>query len=158
MITIFLCDLLRSSQAGERFVGKDVLKEGNSECISALEEKGALIMVEDYGHKYPYDWRTKKPTIFRATSQWFCSVEGFKDEAMDAISSVKWVPEVGRNRIESFVVGRNDWCISRQRSWGVPIPVFYDSSGEEVLITEETLAHIEGIFKEQGSDAWWKLR
>ncbi|GMH87402.1 hypothetical protein TrVE_jg12475 [Triparma verrucosa] len=146
-----------TEEAGERFVGLDVLKEGNSECISALEEKGALIMVEDYGHKYPYDWRTKKPTIFRATSQWFCSVEGFKDEAMDAISSVKWVPEVGRNRIESFVVGRNDWCISRQRSWGVPIPVFYDSSGEEVLITEETLAHIEGIFKEQGSDAWWKL-
>lgn len=146
-----------TEEAGERFLGKDVLKEGNLEAINALEECGALIKVEDYGHKYPYDWRTKKPTIFRATSQWFCSVEGFKEEAMEAISGVKWVPEVGRNRIESFVVGRNDWCISRQRSWGVPIPVFYDTTGEEILITEETIKHVEGIFKEQGSDAWWKL-
>ena len=146
-----------TEEAGERFAGMSVLGDGNAECIKALDEVGALLMEEDYEHKYPYDWRTKKPTIFRATSQWFCSCEGFREEAMSAIGDVTWVPAVGRNRIESFVKGRNDWCISRQRSWGVPIPVFYDDSGENVLATPETIKHIEGIFREKGSDAWWEV-
>lgn len=145
-------------EAGERFVGLSVLGDGNQAIIDALTETGALLKVEDYGHKYPYDWRTKKPTIFRATDQWFASVEGFRESALKAIDTVQWVPDVGKNRITSFVSGRGDWCISRQRSWGVPIPVFYDKeTGNEVLLDDNTLDHIEKIFAEHGSDAWWKF-
>ena len=145
-------------EAGEMFAGMSVLGEGNVAVVEALEEKGALLLAEDYPHKYPYDWRTKKPTIFRATDQWFASVEGFRDEALEAVETVKWVPAVGKNRIKSFVTGRGDWCISRQRSWGVPIPVFYDrETGNEVLLDEHTLSHVKSLFAEHGSDCWWTM-
>ncbi len=133
------------------------VSEGNQAIIDALNEKGSLLHHEAYSHKYPYDWRTKQPTIFRATEQWFASVEGFREEALRAIASVQWVPAQGQNRITSMVSERSDWCISRQRSWGVPIPVFYDEATGEPLLNSDTIAHVKAIIAEKGSDAWWEL-
>jgi isoleucyl-tRNA synthetase len=145
-----------TAEAGP-FAGLNVLKDANPAVIEALEKAGSLLKQEPYVHKYPYDWRTKKPTIYRATEQWFASVEGFRDEALQAIQSVEWIPAQGENRITAMVADRSDWCISRQRTWGMPIPVFYDEETGEPLINEDTLAHIKGIFAEKGSDAWWEL-
>jgi isoleucyl-tRNA synthetase len=145
-----------TEEAGQ-FAGLNVLKDANEAIIKELQEKGALLKEEAYVHKYPYDWRTKKPTIFRATEQWFASVEGFRDAALKAIASVKWVPSQGENRITPMVADRSDWCISRQRSWGVPIPVFYDEETNEPLLNEETINYVQNIFSQKGSDAWWEL-
>lgn len=150
-----------TQEAGSRFAGLDVLSRqpetsGNQAVIEALQEVGALLKEEAYNHKYPYDWRTKEPTIFRATEQWFASVAGFREQALQAIKQVKWIPAMGENRITAMVAERSDWCISRQRAWGVPIPVFYDCETGEPLLTAETLEHIKMIVAKEGSDAWWQ--
>ncbi|MCU0570161.1 MAG: isoleucine--tRNA ligase, partial [Oculatellaceae cyanobacterium Prado106] len=145
-----------TAEAGP-FAGLNVLKDANEAIIQALTEQRSLLKEESYAHRYPYDWRTKKPVIYRATEQWFASVEGFRDQALAAIAQVEWIPAQGENRITAMVSERSDWCISRQRSWGVPIPVFYDEETNEPLLNAETINHIQALFAEKGSDAWWQL-
>jgi isoleucyl-tRNA synthetase len=145
-----------TAEAGS-FEGLNVLKTANDVLIEALTEAKVLLKHEPYNHKYPYDWRTKKPVIYRATEQWFASVKGFVGDALDAIDEVKWIPAQGKNRITAMVSERSDWCISRQRSWGVPIPVFYEQETGEPLMTQETIAHVQAIVAEKGGDAWWEL-
>ena len=144
-----------TDEAG-KFEGLNVLKDANKMIINDLIDKGALLKEIPYEHKYPYDWRTKKPTIFRATEQWFASVEGFRGNALSAINDVTWLPESGKNRIDSMVRERGDWCISRQRTWGVPIPVFYEKDGQEILLNKETISHISDLFSTYGADIWWE--
>lgn len=144
-----------TAEAGP-FAGLNVLKDANPAIITALRDAGLLLAEQRYEHRYPYDWRTKKPTIFRATEQWFASVDGFRAQALEAIAAVEWLPASGRNRIEAMVRDRGDWCISRQRSWGVPIPVFYHRQTGEVLLNADTLAHAEALIAEHGSDVWWE--
>ena len=131
--------------------------KSNKEIVKWLEENNRLLAKENVMHSYPHCWRCKNPVIFRATSQWFASVDGFRKETLDAIKTVKWIPSWGEERISKMVEDRNDWCISRQRTWGVPIPVFYCKNCEKEYVTSESLAKVQEIFKEKGSNAWFDL-
>ncbi len=130
-------------------------EDANTAILADMEASGALIAKEEIVHQYPHCWRCKHPVLFRATKQWFCSVEDFKKEAVDAVHNVNWIPEWGEARIESMVADRADWCISRQRIWGVPIPIFYCKKCGKALLNEDTIAKIVDWFAKEGSDAWY---
>lgn len=136
----------------QRLQGLFVQGKGNAAVLELLGDH--VLHVHKYQHKYPYDWRTKRPIIVRATAQWFADVAGIKDQALKALDDVQFIPSGGKTRLESFVKGRSEWCISRQRAWGVPIPALYDKNGDAVM-TEESVKHIISVIRERGTDAWW---
>lgn len=149
-------DYGRFTKDAGMFDGMRVLSEGNTAVLQELSNLKCLLKEEPYQHKYPYDWRTKKPIIFRATDQWFASVDEFREATAEAAKKVKWVPSSGFNRITGMIQGRSDWCISRQRRWGVPIPAFYDKVTGDPLLSNETISYVQAIVAEEGTDAWWE--
>ncbi len=130
--------------------------ESNPVILGDMKESGMLFASEDIVHSYPHCWRCKHPIIFRATPQWFCSVESFKDEACAAADEVRWVPKWGIDRMKSMIRERTDWCISRQRRWGLPIPVVYCRDCGKPVVTDETIAAISALFAAEGSNAWFE--
>ena len=130
--------------------------ESNVAILADMKESGALFASEEIEHEYPHCWRCKAPIIFRATPQWFCSVDAFKNEAAEACEAVQWLPEWGGERIKSMVRERADWCISRQRHWGLPIPVFYCEDCKKPVCNDETIDAVAKLFGEKGSNAWFE--
>ncbi len=135
--------------------GGQFYAKGNDMVVADLENEGFLLAKAQITHSYPHCWRCKQPIIYRATEQWFCSVDAIKDQAVKSCDSISWHPAWGKERMVSMITERSDWCISRQRVWGVPIPVFYCDGCGEAVVTPETIAHVAELFREHGSNVWF---
>ena len=139
---------------GGKFEGL-LVHDANVPIIKELAERGMLFGKSTVKHQYAHCWRCKSPIIYRATEQWFASVDGFRAAALEAIKNVQWIPTWGEDRIRNMVADRHDWCISRQRVWGVPIPIFYCKKCNEHIINDETISAVSALFRVEGSDSWW---
>ena len=144
-----------TAEAGEKFAGLKVW-DANKVILEHIKESGHLMGVQHITHQYPHCWRCHHPIIFRATEQWFCSIDAFKEDVYKAIDSVHWQPAWGHDRMAGMVRDRSDWCISRQRVWGVPIPVFYCKKCGRYHITDASIKAVSDLFRKEGSDAWYK--
>jgi len=137
--------------------GHNVLKGANKEVIKLLASKGTLVHAASIKHRFPYDWRSKTPVMQRATEQWFCALDTIQSEALSALSNVSLIPAAGRARLQGMVEKRKEWCISRQRAWGLPIPAFYDETSNEVIMNDESVQHVIELIRQHGSDCWWTM-
>ena len=131
--------------------------KSNKEIIKWLDENDYLLAKKKINHSYPHCWRCKKPIIFRATKQWFASIDKFRKDALDAIKTVKWIPAWGEDRITKMIEERNDWCISRQRTWGVPFPIFYCEKCNKPYVTDESLEKVENLVRANGTNCWFDM-
>ena len=131
--------------------------EATNKIISFLRDTGYLVAEDKFLHSYPHCWRCRQPVIYRATTQWFASVDKFRDEVLNKVKDVKWIPSWGEDRMNNMIKDRSDWCISRQRTWGVPLPIFYCESCNKELVNDATIDIVKSLFREKGSRAWFEM-